>query len=231
MDLTPSVLFNSAGGKHRLDRFEQDSCSEPTIKAAEFYVAPHESQTAAMPDWQTWHSSVSPLIGTGDPRAADQGRFKQQVAAADLWVGQEFFNPPNFPVGVLKLVLTSAAKVFSSTCHVSVDHMRSGGAGFMNPLLAMARVVHVCGPGQAPPSMLDVAEDARVLGKKLADKQGRPITSSARQKHFDKPQNMTGVVFDTQHTYTFVISQAVPWGLVESRAVPTAERSTPSDDV
>lgn len=42
----------------------------------------------------------------------------------------------------------------------------------MNPLLAMARVVNVCGPGQTPPSMLDVPEDARVLGHKLADKQG-----------------------------------------------------------
>jgi hypothetical protein len=43
----------------------------------------------------------------------------------------------------------------------------------MNPLLAMARVVHVTEPNQTPPSLFNVPEDSRALGNKLADKQGK----------------------------------------------------------
>jgi hypothetical protein len=73
MDLPPSTLFGTAGGdKHQLNSFKQDRCIEPTIKAANFFSAPHESHAVAMPDWKTWQSSLLPLIGTTDPRAADQ---------------------------------------------------------------------------------------------------------------------------------------------------------------
>lgn len=38
---------------------------------------------------------------------------------------------------------------------------------------------------------------------------GQPLSSSARQRYFDKPSNLEGVVFDTEHVYTFVICQGI----------------------
>jgi len=62
------------------------------------------------------------------------------VDAAALCIGQEFVKEGNVPGWVGELVLTAAAKVFSSSAHVDV-HTRL--PYFMNPVLAACQV-RVC---------------------------------------------------------------------------------------
>lgn len=38
---------------------------------------------------------------------------------------------------------------------------------------------------------------------------GKPIASTLRQKHFDKPANLAAAHFSSEHVYTFVIGQSI----------------------
>lgn len=38
---------------------------------------------------------------------------------------------------------------------------------------------------------------------------GRPVSGAQRQRFFDRPSNMEGVVFDTENVYTFVLCQSI----------------------
>eukprot|EP00883_Tetradesmus_obliquus_P004533 jgi/Sobl393_1/14888/SZX68548.1 len=135
-----------------------------------------------------------------------QGRFKQHIAADELWVGQELWNKPLLPLSFQKLIFNTAAKIFSATSRITTQ---GEGVGFLNPLLAMAQLVNVAAPGSEPCLQGEVLEDARLLVPALADKRGKPIASTLRQKHFDKPANLAAAHFSSEHVYTFVIGQSI----------------------
>lgn len=136
-----------------------------------------------------------------------QGMFKQPTPAKDLWVGQELLNKPLLPASFQRLVFTTAAKLFSNTCRVMVEGDEEA-VGYLNPLLAMAAVINVSLPGQQP-DLRAATEDVRLLNSSLVDKSGQPLSSSQRQRFYDKPSNLAGAVFRTNLVYTFVIDQSI----------------------
>lgn len=66
-----------------------------------------------------------------------QGKFKREVEADALCMGQEFVKSGNLPNWVADMVLTAASKVFSSSTHVDIYATLPY---FMNPVLAACQV-------------------------------------------------------------------------------------------
>uniref|UniRef100_A0A383W2N9 Domain of unknown function at the cortex 1 domain-containing protein n=1 Tax=Tetradesmus obliquus TaxID=3088 RepID=A0A383W2N9_TETOB len=132
-----------------------------------------------------------------------QGRFKRPVPASSLCMGQEFVKPGNAPPWVGELVMTAAAKVFSSSTQVDAY---AALPYFMNPLLAACQLVNVSKPGSEP-QLAEAQEDMRLLSPALADKHNAPLCPHKRRKWCDTPKNLDGLLLDTQHVYTFHIWQ------------------------
>lgn len=97
-----------------------------------------------------------------------QGRFKRPVDADGLCMGQEFVKAGNVPPWVGEMVLTAAAKVFSSSTQVDIYAKLPY---FMNPVLAACQLVNVSEPGQEP-QLTEATEDMRLFSSELADKKG-----------------------------------------------------------
>lgn len=97
-----------------------------------------------------------------------QGRFKRPVDADGLCMGQEFVKAGNVPPWVGEVVLTAAAKVFSSSTQVDIYAKLPY---FMNPVLACCQLVNVSHPGSEP-QLIEAQEDMRLFAPALADKQG-----------------------------------------------------------
>lgn len=97
-----------------------------------------------------------------------QGRFKRPVDADGLCMGQEFVKAGNVPPWVGEVVLTAAAKVFSSSTQVDIYAKLPY---FMNPVLAACQLVNVARPGDEP-ELTEAQEDMRLFAPALADKQG-----------------------------------------------------------
>lgn len=66
------------------------------------------------------------------------------------------------------MVLTAAAKVFSSSTQVDIYARLPY---FMNPVLAACQMVNVAKPGEEP-QLTEATEDMRLFAPELADKQG-----------------------------------------------------------
>ena len=66
-----------------------------------------------------------------------QGRFKREIDAGAICLGQEFVKPGSVPPFIGEIVLTAASKVFSSSAHVDVH---TALPYFMNPVLAACQV-------------------------------------------------------------------------------------------
>lgn len=98
-----------------------------------------------------------------------QGRFKRPVDADGLCMGQEFVKAGNVPPWVGEVVLTAAAKVFSSSTQVDIYAKLPY---FMNPMLAACQLVNVAEPGSEP-KLSEAQEDMRLFAAPLADKLGR----------------------------------------------------------
>lgn len=98
-----------------------------------------------------------------------QGRFKRPVDADGLCMGQEFVKAGNVPPWVGEVVLTAAAKVFSSSTQVDIYAKLPY---FMNPVLAACQLVNVARPGDEP-LLTEAQEDMRLFAPALADKQGK----------------------------------------------------------
>lgn len=97
-----------------------------------------------------------------------QGRFKRPVDADGLCMGQEFVKAGNVPPWVGEMVLTAAAKVFSSSTQVDIYAKLPY---FMNPVLAACQLVNVSEPGKEP-EMTEATEDMRLFNDELVDKKG-----------------------------------------------------------
>lgn len=102
-----------------------------------------------------------------------QGRFKRPVDADGLCMGQEFLKAGNVPPWVGEMVLTAAAKVFSSSTQVDIYARLPY---FMNPVLAACQMVNVSRPGEEP-QLTEAEEDMRLFSADLADKQGECCAS------------------------------------------------------
>lgn len=135
---------------------------------------------------------------------ACQGKFKREVDAAALCIGQEFVKEGNVPGWVGELVLTAAAKVFSSSAHVDV-HTRL--PYFMNPVLAACQMVNISRDDDVPEDIWAAQEDMRLFSDELSDKSGKALTADKRRKWCDQPKNLEGRKFDPELTYTFHIWQ------------------------
>jgi hypothetical protein len=83
-------------------------------------------------------------------------------------MGQEFVKAGNVPPWVGEVVLTAAAKVFSSSTQVDIYAKLPY---FMNPVLACCQLVNVSQPGSEP-ELTEAQEDMRLFAPALADKQG-----------------------------------------------------------
>lgn len=83
-------------------------------------------------------------------------------------MGQEFVKAGNVPPWVGEVVLTAAAKVFSSSTQVDIYAKLPY---FMNPVLAACQLVNVAQPGSEP-QLTEAQEDMRLFAPALADKQG-----------------------------------------------------------
>jgi hypothetical protein len=90
------------------------------------------------------------------------------VDADGLCMGQEFVKAGNVPPWVGEMVLTAAAKVFSSSTQVDIYAKLPY---FMNPVLAACQIVNVARPGSEP-SLTEAGEDMRLFAPELADKTG-----------------------------------------------------------
>ncbi|WIA11789.1 hypothetical protein OEZ85_011882 [Tetradesmus obliquus] len=132
-----------------------------------------------------------------------QGRFKRAVDADGLCMGQEFVKAGNVPPWVGEMVLTAAAKVFSSSTQVDIYAKLPY---FMNPVLAACQMVNVALPGSEP-SLTEATEDMRLFAPELADKTGAPLSPEKRRKWCDVPKHLAGKQFSTEHVYTFHIWQ------------------------
>jgi hypothetical protein len=107
-----------------------------------------------------------------------QGRFKRPVDADGLCMGQEFVKAGNVPPWVGEMVLTAAAKVFSSSTQVDIYAKLPY---FMNPVLAACQMVNVAVPGSEP-SLTEATEDMRLFAPELADKTGEQQQQQQQQK-------------------------------------------------
>eukprot|EP00775_Hariotina_reticulata_P012576 gene12576-12706_t len=187
------------------------SCADPSFHVPldeMFHVQSDQFKGVCMVHLKGLGSSSATAEGTRWlGKSVLQGKFTKCTPAADLWVGQELWNKPKMPASLQKLVFTTAAKMFSSTCRVQAGG--TGPVGFLNPALAMAQIVNISRPGLQPDIGSAIQEDMRLLSSKLTNKQGQPLTSLQRQKFFDKPENLSGLVLDTTNIYTFVICQGV----------------------
>lgn len=132
-----------------------------------------------------------------------QGRFKRPVDADGLCMGQEFVKAGNVPPWVGEMVLTAAAKVFSSSTQVDIYAKLPY---FMNPVLAACQLVNVAVPGQEP-ALTEATEDMRLFSPDLADKKGEPLPADRRRKWCDTPKNLAGKQFSPDYVYTFHIWQ------------------------
>lgn len=113
------------------------------------------------------HSTpLRPLLSSFSPTL--QGRFKREVDADGLCMGQEFVKAGNVAPWVGEVVLTAAAKVFSSSTQVDITAQLPY---FMNPVLAACQMVNVSLPGSEP-TLADAQEDMRLFAPELCDKQG-----------------------------------------------------------
>ncbi|KAI8468504.1 MAG: hypothetical protein J3K34DRAFT_522883 [Monoraphidium minutum] len=133
---------------------------------------------------------------------ACQGKFKREVDADALCMGQEFVKPGNAPPWVGEIVLTAASKVFSSSAHVDVYAKLPY---FMNPVLAACQLVNVSRDEDAPADMWAAQEDMRLFCGDVADKHGNP--PERRRKWCDNPKHLEGRKLSPDHTYTFHIWQ------------------------
>lgn len=132
-----------------------------------------------------------------------QGRFKRPVDADGLCMGQEFVKAGGVPPWVGEVVLTAAAKVFSSSTQVDIYAKLPY---FMNPVLAACQLVNVAQPGEEP-KLTEATEDMRLFAPQLADKHGAPLLPEKRRKWCDAPKNLEGLKFSPDHIYTFHIWQ------------------------
>lgn len=84
-------------------------------------------------------------------------------------MGQEFVKAPaNLNPWISEMVMTAAAKVFSSSTQVDI---KAALPYFMNPVLAACQLVNVSEPGKEPP-LAEATEDMRLFSPELADKKG-----------------------------------------------------------
>jgi hypothetical protein len=83
-------------------------------------------------------------------------------------MGQEFVKAGNVPPWVGEVVLTAAAKVFSSSTQVDITAQLPY---FMNPVLAACQIVNASLPGSEP-ALAEAQEDMRLFAPELCDKQG-----------------------------------------------------------
>lgn len=122
-----------------------------------------------LPTTSAWlpHTNTHPLL-LSLPVCRPQGRFKRPVDADGLCMGQEFVKAGNVPPWVGEVVLTAAAKVFSSSTQVDIYAKLPY---FMNPVLACCQLVNVSQPGSEP-QLTEAQEDMRLFAPALADKQG-----------------------------------------------------------
>jgi hypothetical protein len=92
-------------------------------------------------------------------------------------MGQEFVKAGNVPPWVGEMVLTAAAKVFSSSTQVDIYAKLPY---FMNPVLAACQIVNVAVPGSEP-SLTEAGEDMRLFAPELADKTGEQQQQQQQQ--------------------------------------------------
>jgi hypothetical protein len=57
--------------------------------------------------------------------------------------------------------------------------------------------------------VLDAAAHLRHVSICFCAPAGQPLSSSQRQRFYDKPSNLAGAVFRTNLVYTFVIDQSI----------------------
>lgn len=97
----------------------------------------------------------------------------------------------------MRLVFTSAAKMFSSTYRVMVEG-EGDTVGYLNPLLAVATTVNVSRPGQQP-DMLAAMEDMRLLDSSLTNKYGEDglsLRNVCKQGKLALTTAMTNIIGD-----------------------------------
>ncbi|KAI8472123.1 MAG: hypothetical protein J3K34DRAFT_217390, partial [Monoraphidium minutum] len=135
---------------------------------------------------------------------ACQGKFKREVDADAICMGQEFVKSGNVPPWVAEMVLTGAARVFSSSAHVDIYGRLPY---FMNPVLAACQLVNVSRDEDAPKDMWAAQEDLRMFAPELVDKHGKPMSADKRRKWCDVPANIAGRKFTPDVTYTIHIWQ------------------------
>ncbi|GBF87353.1 hypothetical protein Rsub_00064 [Raphidocelis subcapitata] len=136
---------------------------------------------------------------------AVQGKFKREVAADAVCMGQEFVKESHaVPAWLSELLFTAASKVFSNSAHVDVY---APLPYFMNPMLAACQTANACRDEDAQEDMWAVQEDMRLVAPGLADKSGAPLSSDKRRKWCDNPKNLEGCKFVPGLTYTLHIWQ------------------------
>lgn len=82
------------------------------------------------------------------------------------------------PPWVGEVVLTAAAKVFSSSTQVDITAKLPY---FMNPMLAACQLVNVAQPGSEPP-LAEAQEDMRLFAPALSDRQGAWVVMPVKEQ-------------------------------------------------
>lgn len=149
-----------------------------------------------------------------------QGSFRRRVAASSFCVGQEFLKPGNAPSWVGDLVLSAAARTFSSSARVEAK--RGGAASFMNPVLAASQLVNVVKKRRGEEeeedglSWIGQEEDVRLWAPELSvdgvggnSETAAPMPAEQRRRWCDCASNLEGRYFeaDPELVWTFHIYQ------------------------
>ena len=127
-----------------------------------------------------------------------QGKFKEELAVADVLYGTEFCRPfKNVPP---KIIMKAIEKVlFLLSPHGCLNELSSDTPRVMSCAGSLSRTIRKDKPGDEPAiTDIDIKEDCSLFGGKL---ENAKASRSKRQKHLSAPKN--NYKFDTEHMYTF----------------------------
>jgi len=130
------------------------------------------------------------------------GRFKREVPFADLLTGQEFCHNIKSPGAILSKALLGAIKVLAPllNCRIAPPGDPDHSSYFVSPLAQTVQKLRVSEEPFPLSAAVDVEEDTRLLGGKLADK---PMDDKERRKFFASKSNLAAYSFGTELYYTF----------------------------
>lgn len=134
---------------------------------------------------------------------AVQGRFKRPVRCDALVMGADFQRPLRLPPKLF-LAGTRLGGWIARRAGGDLQVRLRGARPFAHSrVITAAQAVHAAAPGEAPPGLLEAAEDCRALDPACADDKGAPLCMGRRRAHFNRGGRARTLFFSPDCVYTF----------------------------